>query len=288
MTSATHLPGLVEGRAAGLRLYAGGTGQPVVLVHGLGGAASNWVLLSKPLSDSFRAIALELPGHGGSPMPTVGADIAWFADAAADALRELDVRRAIVVGHSFGGLVAVRLALGHPDLVGGLLLVSPAGIGSTTRVARAIVAATTALKPGRWVAPFRHRASSRVWFRALVFRPWFVSDARALSDVATRGFLAGPPEHLDTRIAGRAMGRDDPREELGRISCPSLVLWGARDAQLPLDDAFEFARRLGGEVRVIADCGHLAVGERPDAVLDGVRHLDVLMRDAEAVGEHGS
>ena len=39
---------------------------------------------------------------------------------------------------------------------------------------------------------------------------------------------------------------------------------------------------------MIADCGHLAIGERPDAVLDGVRHLDVLVRDAEAVGEHGA
>jgi pimeloyl-ACP methyl ester carboxylesterase len=43
-----------------------------------------------------------------------------------------------------------------------------------------------------------------------------------------------------------------------------LVLWGARDNQLPVADGFEFARRLDAELRVIGDCGHLLIGERPD------------------------
>jgi pimeloyl-ACP methyl ester carboxylesterase len=64
----------------------------------------------------------------------------------------------------------------------------------------------------------------------------------------------------------------DPRRELD-LSCRTLVLWGARDAQLPLDDAFEYARRLRAPLRVVADCGHLVIVERPRAVVDALTAL---------------
>ena len=66
---------------------------------------------------------------------------------------------------------------------------------------------------------------------------------------------------------------DDPRRDLGEIACPAVVLWGARDPQLPLDDAFEYTRRLGAKLRVVADCGHLVIVERPAACLDALAEL---------------
>ena len=66
---------------------------------------------------------------------------------------------------------------------------------------------------------------------------------------------------------------DDVRPELGHLRCPTLVLWGARDNQLPLVDGFEFARRLDAPLRVIADCGHLLIGERPGRLRGGDRKL---------------
>ena len=63
------------------------------------------------------------------------------------------------------------------------------------------------------------------------------------------------------------------RSELPQLSCPVVVLWGARDVQLPLEDAFEYARRLHAKLRVVADCGHLVIVERPHAVLDALADL---------------
>jgi len=283
VTWATRV-GLEETRAGGLRLFAGGSGPKVALLHGLGGSAANWGAVAGPLARSHRVLVPDLPGHGGSPRPARGADVGWFSDAVAEALREVGCERALVAGHSFGGQVALRLALRHPELVDGLVLVAPSGIRSGTRFVQAAVAVSTFVRPGRWVAPLGG-LSSRVWFRRAVFRPWFVADAVSFAEDAARSFLDGPLEHEDTAIAGRAMCADDPRPDLDGVTCPALVLWGARDSQLPLDDAFEFARRLGAPLRVIADCGHLAIGERPDAVLDGIRDLDVLVRDAEALGQ---
>jgi len=273
MTSATNILGLAERRASGLRYFTGGTGEPVVLLHGLGGSAANWIELLPELAERNRVLAVDLPGHGGSEPLRADASITDFAAAIAALIRQEDAGPAIVAGHSFGGLVALRLAHLRPDLVGGLLLVAPAGITSGTRRAQRMVSLAAALRPGRWVAPFRHRYAERLWYRRALFRPWFVSDPHALSPRAVHGFLEGPREHVDTRTAGRAMVGDDPRSDLEHVRCPSLVLWGARDPQLPLDDAYEYARRLRAPVRVVADCGHLVIGERPRACLDALTAL---------------
>jgi pimeloyl-ACP methyl ester carboxylesterase len=91
-----------------------------------------------------------------------------------------------------------------------------------------------------------------------------------MSRAAVDGFLDGTRLTTDSPSAARALVVDDVRQELGDVRCPTLVLWGARDNQLPLADAFDYARRLGAELRVIADCGHLLIGERPDLCAEAI------------------
>jgi pimeloyl-ACP methyl ester carboxylesterase len=270
MTAATGL----ETRTLGsVDYHVGGAGQPLLLVHGLAGSTGNWVELVPDLVERYRVISVDLPGHARSaPLPR-GATMADFAASAAAVLDAEGVQQAVVAGHSFGGLVALRLARTRPELVRALLLVSPAGIATTTRLLQAIVLASAIVRPGRKVAHFRHRWAERTWYRRALFRPWFVSDADVLSARATHGLLAAQSLHADTKIASRAMLADDPREQLTEISCPTLVLWGARDAQLPLGDAFEYARRLRAKLRLVADCGHLVIVERPAACLDALEQL---------------
>jgi pimeloyl-ACP methyl ester carboxylesterase len=285
MTTATKLRsaellGLEERTAetSGLRYYAGGSGQPLVLVHGLAGSATNWLELVPELVERHRLLVVDLPGHGGSEPPRPGSSVSDFADAVAHVVDVEDAGPAFVAGHSFGGHVALRLAHRRPELVRGLLLVSPAGIATATRSLQLAVALAGVVRPGRWVSPFRHRYAGRMWYRRGLFRPWFVSDAAAISERATVGFLEGQRLHLDTRTAGRAMVADDPRPDLEHVACPVLILWGARDAQLPLDDAFEYARRLRARLRIVADCGHLVIGERPSACVAALNDL-VAVRD---------
>ena len=270
MTSATNFD---PRRVGSVRYYVGGEGEPLLLLHGLAGSTGNWVELLPDLLKRYRVLAVDLPGHAGSGRLPRGASTADFAAVAAAVLEAEAPGPALVAGHSFGGLVALRLARSRPDLVQGLLLVSPAGIRSATRAAQAIALASTTIRPGRLVAPLRHRYAERSWYRRAVFRPWFVSDAVALTPRATHGLLGAQREHADTKTAARAMVADDPRSDLGGISCPALVLWGARDVQLPLDDAFEYARRLGAKLRLVADCGHLVIVERPAACLDALAEL---------------
>lgn len=251
-----------------MRYFVGGSGPPLVLIHGLTGAAANWSELAPPLSERFRVLVPDLPGHAGSSaLPaTVGLD--GFA-ARVHALAERErLLPAAVAGHSLGGLVALRLALRHPSDVSALVLAATAGIESTTCRARFWLGVFARLRPGKWIAPGRRLAEAPGFARRLVFGPLEVADPLSLSARAVDGFLQSAFLHSDVLGAMRALVRDDPRLELGALTCPRLVLWGARDRQLPIGDGYELARRLGADFRAIADCGHLLIGERPDACVD--------------------
>ena len=106
--------------------------------------------------------------------------------------------------------------------------------------------------------------------KTLVFGRWGASDPPALPADIAESFLSGPARHTDTVSAAKALIRDDPRGDLDRVRCPVLLVWGARDHQLPIDDAFDYARRLRAPLRAIADCGHLLIGERPGACADAI------------------
>jgi pimeloyl-ACP methyl ester carboxylesterase len=263
-----------HGRSVRLRARVGGYGPPVLLLHGLGGAASNWVDVAPLLVERHRVVALDLPGHGTSATSATGGSMDGFVDTVAAAMTDLQVVPALVAGHSFGGQLAVWLAARRPELVRGLLLIAPAGIGTRARRVRVAVQISTLIRPGRLVAPFGPRFARRAWFRNAVFRPFFVSDGKAISERATRGFFADMRAHTDTRAAARAMVADDVTRAFPHVRCPTLLLWGARDRQLGLEDAFAFSRGLRAQVRVVADCGHLLIGERPEAVADALSALE--------------
>ena len=262
-----------------LRYLVGGEGvggavPPVVLVHGLGGAASNWRAVAPALARRRRVIVPELPGHGGSgafpDAATLDLTLDPYAEAVLAVLEHEDALPAPWVGHSLGGSVALRAAVRRPEAVTGLVLAAAAGISSSTRGGERTVTWIGRLQPERLVVPYRSRVARSRRGRKLAFGWWGVADPAGFDPAMAEAFLAGTAGHTDTRAAGAALVRSDPRHDLDRVGCPCLCLWGASDNWVPLADGMEYARRLRAPLRVIADCGHLLIGERPDAVLAAV------------------
>jgi pimeloyl-ACP methyl ester carboxylesterase len=248
----------LEWRGARIRCYEGGSGPPLLLVHGFGGAAWNFSELV-PLLPGRRLIVPDLPGHGGSSaLPAT--TLAGFADV----LATLVDGPTDVVGHSMGGVVALRLAERHPRLVRRLVLAAAAGISSSTRLTEVAIVLAGIVQPARLAGRRADRVARSRRLRHLLFGGLEVANPDRLTERAVHGFLRGPTMHTDALDAGLALAADDPRRDLDRVRCPVLVLWGARDRQVPLADGFEYARRLRAPLRVIADCGHLLIGECPD------------------------
>ena len=275
-------------RGTRLRYFAGGEGPPLLLVHGYGGAAWNWAELA-PLLPGRRLLIPDLPGHGGSTALPATPTLAGFADVLARLCEEEGLATVDVVGHSLGGVVGLRLAERRPQLVRRLVLAAAAGISSSTRLSEVFVTLAGVLRPARIAARRVDRVAASPRLRRLVFGGFEVANADALSERAVHGFLRAAELHTDALAAGLALVRDDPRLDLGAVRCPVLVLWGGRDRQVPLEDAFEYARRLRAPLRVIADCGHLLIGERPDACARAIdEFLPVPYEPSRGVAQPGS
>jgi pimeloyl-ACP methyl ester carboxylesterase len=104
-----------------LNVLEAGQGPPLVLLHGLFGSARNWGAVQKALAGDYRVVALDLRNHGASPHAP-GMDYAAQAADVAETLATLGIERAVVLGHSMGGKVAMMLALMQPESIERLII----------------------------------------------------------------------------------------------------------------------------------------------------------------------
>jgi pimeloyl-ACP methyl ester carboxylesterase len=268
VTEGNRLPGFADRELVlhGARLCysVGGNGSGLVLVHGLGGTVENWRGLAPALARNHRVLVPDLPGHGHSAALPEAAHLDDFAGSVLAMAEAEGIEHAVWVGHSLGGTVALRAEALRPDVVRGVVLAAAAGIGSSTWLGRLTVRLMGLLQPGKAIAPHRRTWASSRLGRRIAFGWWGVGDADALEPEMAEAFFTGPAFHTNTGQGGRALLATDVLGGADRIACPVLVLWGASDRWVKLDDGVEYARRLGAPLRAIAGCGHLLIGERPE------------------------
>lgn len=248
-----------------MRWWVGGSGPSVVLVHGLGGVGANWDEMASALVSRWRVLVLDLPGHGGSAPLPAACGLASFADRVAYVAEREGMLPAAVAGHSLGGAVATRLALRRPEAVRALALFASAGLLSFPVWRRVGMRVARALRPAEaWFARNAAEVASRPRLRRLAFGGWGAVESARMSPAAVIGFLEGSGLATDSVTARRALFAERLRDELGAISCPTLVVWGARDRLVPLEVGFEQARLLRAPLRVLPAAGHLVIGEYAD------------------------
>ena len=259
-------------------LDAGAGERCFVLVHGLGGRWQHWLETIPKLAQHGRVLAVDLPGFGRSERPERRASLDGFADTAAGLARHLGERQVVLMGHSMGGLVAMRLAARHADLAQAVVLVGAAlyqfsallGLRNVSRFAMerpretgAIVAEiATAGLPAP--ASLRRRIIHSPRLRKLFLAP-YVHAPTALPATTVQLVIdgAGAPGVFP---AVRAVARADPREQLGEVQCQILSLAGGEDRIVPLADTVAFQRDCPRARTVVFDgCGHLPMLERPQA-----------------------
>ncbi len=253
---------------------AGAAGAPpLVLIHGFGGSLYTWRAVAPALAEAgYRVIALDLPGFGYSVRPYDRAAYtpSGQAKTVARVLRELGVDEeapAHLVGHSFGGGVALELARARPDLVRSLVLVD----STLPTFSRAPNADWPLYRPFTYLLA-RTLGLRRVFVRAALEKAYHDDSlvTPALVDAYRSRLLLRGPASLY-----RALTSVIPRErldvDLREIEPRTLVVWGEEDALIPVRAGRKAAERIPeAELAVLPECGHLPMEECPAAFLAAV------------------
>jgi pimeloyl-ACP methyl ester carboxylesterase len=249
-----------------------GEGEPILFLHGLSGCWQNWLENLPHCSRGRRAIALDLPGFGASPMPSWEIDMPAYGRLVHDFCEKLGIEGASVVGNSMGGFVAVEAATTGPARFSRLVLVSAAGILNTWNPeARATATAYAWKRFGPLVADRGAWIISHPHSRQAVLGPFMRYPNRLRADLLWEQMNGGMrcPGFGD---ALQAVIRRDIRERLGTIELPTMIVWGQSDRVIPMAAALSYHRRIPhSRLEIFERTGHVPQLERParfNALLD--------------------
>ena len=235
-----------------------GNGDPIVLLPGGGHDQHDYDEVRDLLPSRLRSIGVDWPGHGQSPAGTAPATELRLAQIVEELLDSLTPNGAVLVGNSVGGNVAARLAIRRPGLVKGLVIIDGGGFEGSGQLAGRVFCALMS-RPGfvRRVYPLFSQAYTR---------PRTAADHRSrASAIATTRSATGVKAVTDIWRSFR-LPEHDLRAQAGRITAPTVLIWGRHDPVLP-PAAGETARDLiAGSRLVVIESGHLPHTTDPAAV----------------------
>ncbi len=261
----------------------GGDGSPLLMVHGLGGSALNWMAVGPELAKAHHAVALDLAGFGRTPLYRRSAAVGANADLVHHFIDQVFDDPVTLMGNSMGGHISILVAADHPGQVGRLVLVDPAVPGvHVRRPEPAMLGVMAALSvPGLAETLLDHRARmlgpERLVMETLALvcaDPSRVSPDVVAAHVrltAERSNLAGQNNRAflqATRSIGLRMA--DPRfwAHARRVKAPTFVIEGDQDRLIPLTAARELVRRIPAwKLAVLDGVGHVPMMETPDLFL---------------------
>lgn len=248
-----------------------GEGPPVVLLHGTGAATHSWRHLMPLLAERYRVIAMDLPGHGFTRgRPSGGLTLPGMADAVTVLLDKLDVRPELLIGHSAGAAIALRMVRGGfevPEVIGLNAALSPF--------------------PGFFAPLFQGLA------RALVLNPLvprlFAASARTSGDTG-RLLVRSTGSHIDAdgvRFYAMLLGNAHHcrgalemmagwdlaglQRDLPKVDARVRLIHGAKDAAVPVSSVEQAVKLMPqATLSVLAGLGHLAHEERADLVAEAI------------------
>jgi pimeloyl-ACP methyl ester carboxylesterase len=263
----------------------GGAGQPLLMVHGLGGSALNWMAVGPALAERYHAVAIDLAGFGQTPLHRRSATVGANAELVNEFIEKVIGEPVVLVGNSMGGHIAIVESADHPAQVTACILVDPAvpiPISQAPRPNPLILGAAAALSiPGLAEVLVQYRVR-RLGPEALVREALALASADPSrvdpAVVEAHVELTRERAHLSLQNsrafvqASRsiALRMADPRfwTRVKKVKAPTLVIHGSLDSVIPLAAARDLVRRRPDwTLRVLEGVGHVPMMETPDLFL---------------------
>jgi len=261
--AALHWESIETARGCSCRVLtgSGAGGTPLVFFHGINGLSETDPMLER-LADRFAVHAPELPGYGESSGEELLEDMLDFTLHGWDVVDALGLDRPALAAHSMGGMIAAEMACVSNERPSKLALVAPAGLWLDESPIPDVFGMLPHQLPG---VLFHDPAAGAASLTGGVD----FSDQQALLD-----FFVGNAKRLGT--AGKILFPIPNRrlsKRLYRLRVPTLLVWGESDALIPVDpyaDAWQERLPVDAELVTVAEAGHMAPLEQPDAVADSI------------------
>lgn len=234
-------------------------GPAVILLHGFGASLETWEGWAKPLSARYRVIAFDLPGFGlTGPDPSGDYSDARSVQILAGLMDQLGIERASIIGNSLGGRIAWTFAAQHPERVTRLVLVSPDGYASPGFEYDKAAQVPLMMRALPYVAP---RSMLKANLAAAYARPERLSEA---SVTRHRDMMLAPGVRRALLARMEQTVLRDPAPILAAIKPHTLLVWGEKDAMIPLSNAADYLRDMPEAILVrLPDLGHVPFEEDP-------------------------
>lgn len=267
-----------------MRYRRSGSGEVVLLIHGLAGNSRTWRAVQPALSDTYDVIAPDLLGHGESAKPMGDYSLGAFATGLRDLLAVLDVPSATIVGHSFGGGVAMQLAYQHPELCDRLVLVGSGGLGREVSWLLRLVTLPGFEYLMPLVFPRRvaeagtdvGRALSRVGLGSARFGEMWRSYASLAGAEDRKAFVRTIRGVIEP--GGQTVNALDRLYLASHL--PTLIVWGDRDEIIPVEHAHAAHEAIpGSRLEILEGVSHFPHLEAPERF---VEVLDDFLRSTNA------
>lgn len=218
-----------------------GEGEPVLLLHGWGGSVESFLPLTEYLKKTRQVILLDFPGHGQSGEPQTPWAVEDFAGLVAELLRRLGVAGCDMLGHSFGGRVAIVLAAKRPQLVKKLVLVDAAGILPRRGISY-------------YAKVYRYKLGKKLAKIGPIDRLFHLTERQKNAGSAEYRALSGAMRATFVRVVN-----EDLEPLLPQISAETLLVWGSEDTATPLSDGQTMERKIPNAGLVVFEgCGHFS------------------------------
>lgn len=215
----------------------------LIFLHGWRSEGKVWTEIVQKLTNKQQAVfCLDLPGFGGSALPKNAFSVSDYAETVAGFIKKMELKKVILIGHSFGGRIAIKLAASQPPYLKKLILVDSAGIRESAGLNQKKALAKL-LKP--------------------LFKPKFMAGVRRsiYKVMGAEDFLARP-ELKETFLK---VVNEDLTLDLDKISLPTLIVWGQDDAETPLSQAKVLKEKiLNSKLVTIDNAGHFSFIDKPE------------------------
>jgi pimeloyl-ACP methyl ester carboxylesterase len=242
-----------------------GEGEPIIFIHGIAGCWRNFLENLPHFGRSYRAIALDLPGFGDSPMPSWEITMANYGRLIHDFCERLGIEQvAALVGNSMGGFIATEAVIEEPERFDRLVLISAAGISFAEWQGRPIDAASRIFKAAiPLLSGDRRSYLTRPRGRKLAFGRVFRNPNRLRPELLAEQVHPGLQAPGFSDALASIFGYDT-RERLPEIEIPTLVTWGLDDQVVPVEAALGYHRLIPeSRLELFERTGHLPQLERP-------------------------